>query len=123
MLLELAPAQLLLLLASEDTLRSRVDEAVDIIYRSGIPGVTDGSNTSGAPGSSASSPSAVVAAAASNAAAAAAAAAAVAISPAGAGKNSFIEIFIQFFYQIPWKFLKSDNVKLIWFTLILKSVL
>ena len=87
MLLELAPAQLLLLLASEDTLRSRVDEAVDIIYRSGIPGVTDGSNTSGAPGSS--SPSAVVAAAASNAAAAAAAAAAVAISPAGAGKNQY----------------------------------
>lgn len=31
MLLELSPAQLLLLLASEDTLRQRVDEAVDVI--------------------------------------------------------------------------------------------
>ena len=101
MLLELAPAQLLLLLASEDTLRSRVDEAVDIIYRSGIPGVTDGSNTSGAPGSSASSPSAVVVAAASNAAAAAA----VAISPAGAGKNSNIEISVQFFSNFHQNFL------------------
>ena len=109
MLLELAPAQLLLLLASEDTLRSRVDEAVDIIYRSGIPGVTDGSNTSGAPGSSASSPSAVVAAAASNAAAAAAAAAAVAISPAGAGKNSNIEISVEFFSNSLQNFLKMSK--------------
>merc|ERR1712241_737850 len=33
MLLELSPAQLLLLLASEDSLRLRVEEAVDIIYR------------------------------------------------------------------------------------------
>jgi E3 ubiquitin-protein ligase EDD1 len=32
MLLELSPAQLLLLLASEDTLRQRVDEAVEIIF-------------------------------------------------------------------------------------------
>jgi E3 ubiquitin-protein ligase EDD1 len=31
MLLELTPAQLLLLLASEDSLRQRVDEAVEVI--------------------------------------------------------------------------------------------
>jgi hypothetical protein len=36
MLLELSPAQLLLLLASEDSLRLRVDEAVDVIYRHGL---------------------------------------------------------------------------------------
>lgn len=35
MLLELTPAQLLLLLASEDSLRQRVEEAVDIILASG----------------------------------------------------------------------------------------
>merc|ERR1712241_438971 len=58
MLLELAPAQLLLLLASEDTLRSRVDEAVDIIYRSGLTANSAEASNSSAPGSSASSPSA-----------------------------------------------------------------
>merc|ERR1712142_1106867 len=35
MLLELTPAQLLLLLASEDSLRQRVEEAVDIILAAG----------------------------------------------------------------------------------------
>ena len=35
MLLELSPAQLLLMLTSEDTLRSRVDEAVDVIMTNG----------------------------------------------------------------------------------------
>ena len=35
MLLELSPAQLLLLLASEESLRLRVDEAVDIIMSHG----------------------------------------------------------------------------------------
>ena len=35
MLLELSPAQLLLLLASEDSLRQRVEEAVDIILSHG----------------------------------------------------------------------------------------
>ena len=35
MLLELSPAQLLLLLASEESLRQRVDEAVDIIMSHG----------------------------------------------------------------------------------------
>lgn len=43
MLLELTPAQLLLLLASEDSLRQRVEEAVDIILAAG------GSATSSAP--------------------------------------------------------------------------
>ena len=36
MLLELSPSQVYLLLASEDSLRLRVDEAVDIIYRHGL---------------------------------------------------------------------------------------
>ena len=36
MLLELSPAQLLLLLASEDSLRLRVEEAVDIIFRNSV---------------------------------------------------------------------------------------
>lgn len=35
MLLELSPAQLLLLLASEDTLRQRVEEAVELLLVSG----------------------------------------------------------------------------------------
>jgi hypothetical protein len=35
MLLELTPANLLLLLATEDSLRERVEEAVDIILTSG----------------------------------------------------------------------------------------
>ena len=35
MLLELSPAQLLLMLTSEETLRQRVDEAVDIIMSHG----------------------------------------------------------------------------------------
>lgn len=35
MLLELTPAQLLLLCASEDSLRQRVQEAVDILMQSG----------------------------------------------------------------------------------------
>ena len=39
MLLELSPAQTLLLMASEDSLRVRVEEAVDIIYRHGQHGV------------------------------------------------------------------------------------
>ena len=43
MLLELTPAQLLLLLASEDSLRQRVEEAVDIILASG-----GGQNSTGA---------------------------------------------------------------------------
>lgn len=47
MLLELSPAQLLLLLASEETLRSRVDEAVDLIYRSGVQDQGSSSSTSG----------------------------------------------------------------------------
>ena len=38
MLLELSPAQTLLLMASEDSLRVRVEEAVDIIYRHGQHG-------------------------------------------------------------------------------------
>jgi E3 ubiquitin-protein ligase EDD1 len=33
MLLELSPSQLLLLLASEDTLRTRVDEAVELLLK------------------------------------------------------------------------------------------
>merc|ERR1712141_185074 len=36
MLLELSPAQILMLLASEDSLRQRVEEAVDIIVRHGF---------------------------------------------------------------------------------------
>lgn len=35
MLLELSPAQLLLLLASEDSLRARVDEAMELIIAHG----------------------------------------------------------------------------------------
>ena len=35
MLLDLSPAQLLLLLASEDTLKQRVDEAVELLLVSG----------------------------------------------------------------------------------------
>lgn len=35
MLLELSPAQLLMLLASEDALRQKVDEAVEIILSQG----------------------------------------------------------------------------------------
>ena len=35
MLLELSPAQLLLLLASEDTLRQRVEEATEMLLHSG----------------------------------------------------------------------------------------
>lgn len=35
MLLELSPAQLLLLLASEDSLRARVEEAMDLLIAHG----------------------------------------------------------------------------------------
>ena len=42
MLLELSPAQTLLLMASEDSLRVRVEEAVDIIYRHGQHAPQDG---------------------------------------------------------------------------------
>ncbi|XP_068706016.1 E3 ubiquitin-protein ligase UBR5-like [Montipora foliosa] len=42
MLLELSPAQLLLLLASEDTLKQRVDEAVELLLVSGKKASNDG---------------------------------------------------------------------------------
>ena len=51
MLLELTPAQLLLLLASEDSLRQRVEEAVDIILASG-----GGQSSTGQPALMASAP-------------------------------------------------------------------
>ena len=58
MFLELSPAQIVFLLASEDTLRSRVDEAVDMIFRSGNEQQASqnpspsGSNLSANPGAS-----------------------------------------------------------------------
>ena len=51
MLLELSPAQTLLLMASEDSLRVRVDEAVDIIYRHGQHAAAAEGQPSMAPGS------------------------------------------------------------------------
>ena len=50
MLLELSPAHLLLLLATEDSLRDRVEEAVDIILTSG-GGSTGGGSQSASGGS------------------------------------------------------------------------
>lgn len=55
MLLELSPAQTLLLMASEDSLRVRVEEAVDIIYRHGQHAPQDGGQ--GSPMASGSGPS------------------------------------------------------------------
>jgi E3 ubiquitin-protein ligase EDD1 len=49
MLLELSPVELTMLLASEETLRSRVDEAVEIIYRNGL---TEAQQTASSAGSS-----------------------------------------------------------------------
>ena len=49
MLLELSPAHLLLLLATEDSLRDRVEEADDIILTSG-GGSTGGSSQAGSAG-------------------------------------------------------------------------
>lgn len=46
MLLELSPAQLLLLLASEDSLRARVEEAMELLIAHGRYGDADpGENT------------------------------------------------------------------------------
>ncbi|XP_020605281.1 E3 ubiquitin-protein ligase UBR5-like, partial [Orbicella faveolata] len=50
MLLELSPAQLLLLLASEDTLRQRVEEAVELLLVSGKKPIKDADDDSLSPG-------------------------------------------------------------------------